>query len=469
MRVMKFGGGCLTGPDDLARAAELAGGAQTVVVVSALSGVTDELIRILERAAKFKRFPQALFRSLSRRHRDCMQALALPQAAADGLRSIDQLLHEAERLLRGITCIGEVPASIRSRFMGYGEELSCLLMCAALEARNVKAAACDARCCGISADRPGTDARIDLTKTRRKLRRHLQPLIKNGKVPVITGFFGRAPDGTTAIFGRNASDYSAAAVACALDAAELLIWKGVDGIMTMDPVYGRDARSVKRLTWEEVKELTHFGANILHPLTLEPLENSRTRVHIRNFRKPEQAGTEISSSAGGNRREICAITCHPGATMLQLSASPAKLHQLLTRLEEGRRMPVTRITSMATARDRVTLLMPAADARILRRALDSAGEATIRVLDTRNDRALVAVVGQVLAHPRGLARLMSALATAGITIEGITPGGAVSSLCLVIPGNQAGRCVRAIHKRFFPPGPHRHHPSPTEINHDTSN
>ncbi|HDP95806.1 MAG TPA: aspartate kinase [Candidatus Aminicenantes bacterium] len=454
MRVMKFGGGCLGNSADLLRAAALTKGPTTVVVVSALGGVTDTLVQILDRTARRNRFPLGLFRNLSQRHRDCMQALTSRQGQTqNGFNRIDQLLKGLEQLLRGISCIGEVPPSIRARVLSYGEELSCVLMCAALETRNVPATACDARHCGITADRPGTNARIDLTRTRRKLRRNLPPLIKSGRMPVITGFFGRAPDGTTALFGRNASDYTAGAVACALDARELVIWKGVDGIMTMDPAYGGDARSIERLTWEEVKELTHFGADILHPLTLDPLENSRTRVRVRNFRKPGLAGTEISSATKDNTDKICGITCHPGSTMLQLAATPGKLHRLLARLEEIPGVPSARITSLVTARDRITLLMPSADARSVRRALAASIDPTIRLLNSRDDRTLVAVVGQALHHARGLAQLMDALATAGITLEGITPGGAAASVCLVVPGNQAGRCLQAIHKRFFPPAP----------------
>lgn len=451
MRVMKFGGGCLENSTDLMRAAALAKGPPTVVVVSALGGITDTLVQILDRTSRRNRFPTILFQRFCRRHLECMPPVASAKDSAERNRHrIETLLNELKQLIRGITCIGEVPPSIQARVLSYGEKLACALMCAALDAQNIPATACDAGRCGITADRPGTNARIDLSRTRRKLRRNLRPLIKSGRLPVVTGFFGLAPDGTTALFGRNASDYTAAAVACALDAEELVIWKGVDGIMTMDPTYGKEARSIDRLTWEEVKELTHFGADILHPLTLDPLENSLTRVRIRNFSKPGLAGTEISAAIKGNGKKICGISCHPGSTMLQLATTPGNLHRLFSRLEEVLRVPSAHITSLVTARDRVTLLMPSADARTLRRALDSNFDPAIRVLNARDDRALVAVVGQALHHPRGLAQLMDALATAGITLEGITPGGATASLCLVIPGNQAGRCLQAIHKRFFP-------------------
>jgi len=459
MKVMKFGGGCLKDAADLERAAALVKESPAVVVVSAMGGVTDSLVLILERAATRKRFPASLYGDLVSRHHACARALLSTGAPPATIRAVDDLMAELKKLLRGIVCIGEVPPSIQARILGFGEQLASVLFSAALESRGLPAAACNAHRCGILADRPGTDARIDLARTRPRLRRNLRPLISTGKIPVITGFFGRAPDGTTATFGRNASDYSAAAIACALDARKLVIWKGVDGIMTMDPRYGTDARPVERLTWEEVGELTHFGAHILHPMTLEPLENSHTRVRIRNFRHPELPGTEIMAKESGSGERICGITCHPSATMLQLGIHPGTLNRALARLEEILRVPAARITSLVSARDRITLVMPSADARTARRALAAAIDPPIRLVHARDNRALVAVVGKALCQPRGLARLMDALATAGITIDGISPGGAALSLCLVIPDHQAGRCLQAIHNRFFPPTA----PRPSEI------
>lgn len=449
MKVMKFGGGCLNDAGDLHRAAALAACPPVVIVVSAMAGVTDALDLIVKTVATRGRFPAGLFQGLRNRHFDCLENISA--ATHDRFKSdLENQFNRLEEILRGIACIGEAPPSIQARILGFGERLASILLAGALTARGPAAVPCDAHQCGITADRPGTEARIDLPETRRRLRRNLKPILRSGRIPVVTGFFGRAPDGSTATFGRNASDYSAAAIACVLEAAELVIWKGVDGVMTMDPAYGGAPRPVESMTWEEVEELTHFGAGILHPLTLEPLQNSRARVRIRSFRHPERPGTEIVPTIESPGERLCGVTCHPSATMMQLSVAPGNGQRVLARLEEVLSSAAARVTSLTSARDRITLVMPSEDARSARRALNRSGNSLFRIVRTRDNHALVAVVGQAVRGPRGLARIMDALAVAGVTIEAIAPGITAPSLCLVVPGHQAGHCLRTIHKQFFP-------------------
>ena len=449
MRVMKFGGGCLMNSGDILRVARMAAAPGTVVVVSALHGVTDALKAAIASAVSRGRVPEKTLRILHARHSGYLNMIfngAPPAACAS---RIGKRFDELERILRGISCIGEAADSSKARVLSYGERFSAEIVAAAITSMGCAAQARDSAAIGIMADRAGTSARIDIRSTRPRLRRNLLSGIRAGVIPVITGFFGRAPDGSLATFGRNASDYSAAVVACALDAQELIIWKSVAGIMTTDPSTDSEARTVHRISWDEVGELTHLGAHILHPQTLEPLQKRRTRVHIRNIHAPENGGTEIvpDEMAGD---EVCGISCLRAASILSLRIRPGSLHRVLPRMGEILRLPVERITSLISARDRMTLILSARDARRARRALAETGDTDIHIQDIQHDRAMVAVVGRGLRNSRGLANLMDALASAQITIDAIAPGTSLKSLGFVIPDLQADRCLKAIHRRFFP-------------------
>ncbi|MBI4790369.1 MAG: aspartate kinase, partial [Chloroflexi bacterium] len=312
--VMKFGGTSVGDGARIKNAAELARASATqghavVVAVSAMSGVTDTLIRAAKRAAEGdgETFVAAE-RDLWTKH-----LAALEQAVADA-EARAALREQVRRGLDGfvdfctsIQILGELTPRALDAIASLGERLCAPIFAQTLRESGANAEAIQATELIVTDDR-FTQASPLMDATCEKTRARLLPLLQAGAIPVVTGFIGATKNGVMTTLGRGGSDYTGTILGAALDADEVWIWTDVDGVMTADPRVVKDARSLDVLTYREVAELAFYGAKVLHPKTIRPVVESGGVLRIKNTFNPSHPGTRIVEDGNGTRGAIKAVT-----------------------------------------------------------------------------------------------------------------------------------------------------------------
>jgi aspartate kinase len=469
MIVMKFGGASLADENRIRHACEIVRAhrrKRPVIVLSALRGVTDELIRLARAAARGHASLAARgLAALEARHRRVAARLfgepagALPgRARAEGRREtvladVSRLGGETEDLYRGISLLGELSPRSLDLVCSVGERLSARIFAAALASAGVPAAYVDARVFLVTDSDHGR-AQVDFGATNRRLRRLLPPLLKRGKVPVVTGFIGATPEGATTTLGRGGSDYSASIVAAGLGAREVWFWKEVDGVCTADPSLCADARVVPHISYQEAAELSHFGAAVLHPRTMLPAMHRSIPIRVRNTLRPAFPGTVIT--ARGSRAPNPLIVSHVDRLSLVtvqgagLVGSPALVARVLS--EVGALGVNVYMVSMASSEYNVSLAIPAAEtgrtvAR-LKAALrvDHRWDQEVENVLVEPDVAVIAAVGSRMKGQVGIAgKVFSALGGHGVNILAIAQGSSEYNISMAVARRDLKRAVQAIH------------------------
>lgn len=456
MKVLKFGGGCLRDAAGFRRAAALVAAEfpRPAVVVSAVYGVTDLLISAVSAAAALKSSDSAFIPALRGLHVQIAEgALENRLLWPDVLQSIDIFGERADRLLRGIALVGEASPAVRAQVLSCGERLAAYLFAAVLEGRGAPARVFETDVIGIAADRGYEEASIDREASGPALAALRTEIEEGGFVPVFTGFFGRSPDGRVATFGRNGSDYSAAAIARGLGAEAIEFWKDADGFMTADPRWVPEARPIARLSGAAAAELSYFGSRILHPRVFEPLEGTDIAVRIRNFADPGRPGTEIGPGPiQADPGALCATANTEVAIIRVLGpgvgARPGVIGLVGSRLARAG----VNILTVLTTQTAINLLVDRDAADKSRRALAETGEESVRSVDIIDDVAIVAVVGNAFDRTPGIAgRFFAVLERAGINALLVACGASESAVYGVVRREDARPAVRALHGEFFPP------------------
>ena len=301
-RVLKFGGTSVGTAPALRSALAIAEAAArerpVVVVVSALSGVTDALEAALAGAAAGRLDVSAFAGAVRARHLALLAAVAHGKPGRRAATLVRERLGGLEARLRAVAADGRFSAATRAAVLAVGERASAPIVEAALRARVVDAHAVD----GVSVvrtDAAFAEAAVDYSATRRLARTALGPRA----VPIVTGFVGGTEAGETTLLGRGGSDVTAAVLGWALEAERVEIWSDVDGVMTADPHLDRDARTIERLSYGEATALARGGAKVLHPRMLKPLEGAGIPVFVGNTLRPGGPGTWIGPAEAANEAE----------------------------------------------------------------------------------------------------------------------------------------------------------------------
>jgi aspartate kinase len=451
---MKFGGGCLRDGRSVAQACAIISARQrTAVVVSAVSGVTELLLAAIGQARRHERHIPPVLEALEGKHLAIAGELCPSGAAQGRLRAaIASRVAQVGRLLFGVACHGDLTLTVRARLLSQGERLAAQLLAGVLESMDLPAAALDARSAGVCTDGNVLAASVDRGRTRRLLGPRLAALLRRGIVPVIPGFYGRGPDNGVTLLGRNGSDYSAAAVAFALGAERLEVWKDADGFMSADPARVPTARRLERLTFAEAAELSYFGAKVLHPRTVEPLAGTRTRVFVRSVNDPSGAGSEIAASCPNRAADVAGIAANERLSVLRvhgagIGSKPGLLAGVSSSLAEAG----INIHSVLTSHTCISLLLDPADAARGLRQLKSRINGVIKRIEPEEHLALVGVVGERIMQKEGIyARIFSAVARERINVEMAAAGASPVACYFLVRKAELDRALRAVHDEFFP-------------------
>ncbi len=452
---MKLGGGCLRDGRSFLRAANLLKYerfGQTVVVVSAVSGVTDLLESAIQSALATENGISDIIKRLNDLHTGIVRDAIIDQSKCDHLQKLLQPKFQAvERMLYGISYTGEVTESVRVTILSQGERLAAIIFAAVLAEIGKNASAFEADRIGIVTDSAYDNATAILPEVRKNIKEKIVPLMRKGIIPVITGFFGQTREGKTSSFGRNGSDYSAAVIAHALEASEIHIWKDVDGFMTADPKLVPTSRSIKTLSYFEAAELSYFGARILHPRTVEPLVGTNTRIHIRNINSPENTATIIVESGKEEEDVIKSVTFNGDISVLRVRGAgvghkPGIIGTIGRALADAN----INIFSVLTAQTCINLLLDNKDAVKGIDALRPHIGGVIDSIELRTNVALIAVVGEGLLIREGLAaRVFSAVAKKSINVEMFAAGASDVAYYFIVARDDMEKAVTAVHDCFF--------------------
>src|SRR3989449_246887 len=459
--IHKFGGASLANAAGIAHAAKIVVGhrpAPQVVVVSAMSGVTDALLDCAARASRGEAAQvRATANTLRARHAEAVRALVPRGARLDELVGIiDAAFAELEQLAGGLGILREITPRTIDYLVARGERLSAQMFAAALEAGGCPAAYVDATEV-VQTDGTFGNASPDLDGTTRYARRALGPVLARGAVPVVPGFLGAAPDGQVATLGRGGSDLTATLLARVLSAREVSLWKDVPGLLTADPRIVPDARVVPQVHLREAAELAYYGAKVLHPRSLVPVLKQNVAIRIRPFVDPASLGTEISRRRTLEQYPVKALSAIPKQALLTVTGSgmlgvPGIAARTFAAVHhEG--ISVSLITQ-ASSEHSICFSVPEESAQRARRSLEQTFQREIARqeidgVEARTGLATLVVVGLGMAETPGIAaRVFSALAEAGINVIATAQGSSELNLSLVVDGKEAPRAQRLVHAAF---------------------
>jgi aspartate kinase len=432
--VIKFGGTSVADAaafENVARIVASERDAAPVVVVSAMSGVTDSLLAATDIAALENAFE---------RHRAVAHALLdAPSAAA----FIDQLREAEDQIAALLQSLADYK-SLKDAIVSFGETLSSTLLAAVLNQAGTRARQVDARRCIIT-DEEFTSAAPLLAETFAHSKSELVPVLESGEVPVLGGFIGSTRTGVTTTLGRGGSDYTAALIGAALGVSEIQIWTDVTGVLTADPRVVPQAQTIERLSYGEAAELAYFGAKVLHPKTIQPAIEHAIPVRICNSRAPHEPGTLVGPESETSPRTIKAIAHKLGVTTVQItSARMLGAYGFLRALFEVFDRHRTVVDVVTTSEVSVSLsLDDASSLPAIVAELESLG--TVRV---EKGRAIICVVGEGLRGTPGIAaRVFSTISDINVTL--ISQGASSINFTFAIEEERVQEAVTRLHEEFF--------------------
>ncbi|MFI4954673.1 MAG: aspartate kinase, partial [Gammaproteobacteria bacterium] len=430
MKIIKFGGSSVAKLDRIKQVTAIVNdlyltSPELVVVVSALGGVTDLLVKAGEEAVSRDENYKNTFAEIKKRHEDIAQELEvfLPKIH-DPMRDNFNDLHD---LLHGVFLVQELSKRALDELMSYGERLSAYLLACALQQTLPQAKFFDAREF-IKTDRNFGSAKVDYEKTYALIRKKIH---SQDCLPIITGFIGSSETKETTTLGRGGSDFTASILAAALGAEEIQIWTDVDGVMTADPKKVKQAFPLAQMSYKEAMEISHFGAKVIYPPTIMPACLANIPIRIKNTFNPAAPGTWISATASNQTMPICGISSISDISLLRVEGSgivgvSGMSKRLFTALAE-RSINIMLITQGSSEHSICVAITPecalsAKEATEKEFAFDmQAG--LIDPIIVENGLSIIAIVGEQMRNTPGVTgTLFGALARNGINIEVIAQG-----------------------------------------------
>jgi bifunctional aspartokinase / homoserine dehydrogenase 1 len=461
---MKFGGTSMGSAERMRVAADIIARQRqrqpVLVVVSAMSKVTDLLLDTLRRAELGDRAAvESQITGLLERHVAACDDLL---GSADGTtkcreaayNAIQTLVSEFHRIANGVLMLGERPPRSVDEAIAIGERLSSVLLAYHLESAGV-----DARSVNgsevIVTDAVFGNATPQMDATRERCASRLLPLLEQGTVPVVTGFNGATVDGRPTTLGRGGSDFSASILASVLDAGELWIWTDVDGIMTADPRLVSNVAVLEQVTYAEAAELAYNGAKVLHPRTLAPLVEKQIPVWSKNSFAPHKPGTKIVSHLE-EPRGVRAVTSMSSVALISMEPANAVLSgtRLMARALDALALANVEILVFTSSsyRQSFCILVRKNDVPAALEALEAnlsieLAHGYLKPIDVDENVGLLAVVGEGMRGTPGLAgRVFTAISREDINIIAIAQGSSEITIGIIVRLDGLEKAVHSVHE-----------------------
>lgn len=446
--ILKFGGTSVGDADAFRRVTRIVRtqqNARPVVVVSAISGITDALLRCVDLALGGEaQAALSLLEELLGRHVSLARHLLRANRAGEFESKVGDARSEIQELLRKIATGPVSLAALNDKLISFGEQLSSTLLAGVLAASEVPAIHVDARHVVLTDDEHG-HANPLMPETERRAREELLPLIAQGKVPVLGGFIAATAKGETTTLGRGGSDYSAAIIGAVLSAGAIQIWTDVNGVLTADPRVVPAAQTIPLLSYQEAAELAYFGAKVLHPKTLQPAIDRSIPVRVCNSHEPDAAGTLIVAESEAAPLTVKAIAHKSGITTIQVtSARMLGAYGFLRALFEVFDRHRTAVDVVTTSEVSVSLSLD--DSRSLKEIVDELRQ--LGSVQVEESRTIISVVGEGLRNTPGVAaRIFSTISD--INISMISLGASSINLTFMVDEVHTREALTRLHRACF--------------------
>jgi aspartate kinase len=454
--VMKFGGTSVGSAEAISQSAEIARAAkkdwaEVLVIVSAMSGVTDLLLKGAHSCAAGDGVTyKEIAAQLRSKHHEAIKGLGVESIAP----RIEPLINEFESLCHAVHILGEASPRAIDAISSLGERMSIHLMSARLNHLGIKSEAIEASDV-IRTDDVFGSANPQMEETRELVETRLRRQLQNGEVPVVTGFIGATKSGAVTTLGRGGSDYSAGILGAALAANEVWIWTDVNGVMTADPRVAPNAITLDQLSFREISELAYYGAKVLHPKTIRPVVERGIDLWIKNTFNPSHAGTLIVPDNGHTAGAIKAVTAIKGQSLITIEGRgmmgvPGVAARAFGAVARSG-VSVLLITQASSEQSICFSVPENLSAKVVAAIQEEFKlELARRDIDTVssiNNTVIVTVVGAGMRYTPGISgRVFSALGNKGLNIIAIAQGSSECSISLVVDAKDADEAVRAIHQ-----------------------
>ncbi|MEP7374039.1 MAG: bifunctional aspartate kinase/homoserine dehydrogenase I [Chitinophagaceae bacterium] len=459
MQVFKFGGTSVANADNITKVVAIVKESikkdTTIVVVSALGGVTDLLLSAAALAADGNEEYKDKLNLVEQRHLEAVKQL-IPVANQSQLLSlVKKSCNELEDICNGIFLLRELTPRSKDRISSYGEWISSQIISAKLKADGINNTWKDAREL-IVTNSNFTAAEVDFAATNEKI---------NGFFPhqaatlfLVPGFIAADENSITTTLGRGGSDYTAAIIASALTAKTLEIWTDVSGMMTADPRLTANARIIPHISYQEAMELSHFGAKVIYPPTIQPVMSKNIPVWIKNTFAPQDPGTLIESSSNKNGNIVRGISSINNIALLSLEGSgmigiPGFSKRLFEALS-NEKINVILITQSSSEHS-ICVAVDTLSAAKAKQAVDTAFANEIMLekvepLFIESELSVVALVGENMkSHPGISGRMFSTMGKNGVNIRAIAQGSSEKNISAVIATKDVRKSINVLHEEFF--------------------
>jgi len=459
MQVIKFGGSSVANAESIKKVMDITRiilqRGNTIVVLSALGGVTDSLLKLGSMAAGGDDTYRSVLQELETRHLDVVRSLLPIQQQSATLSLVKQHFNQLEGLCDGVFLLRELSARTKDKMVSYGELLSSLIIAAAFQANQVPQHWLDSRAL-ITTDSNFGLAAVQFAHTNFKIQQYLQT--NPSTLYIAPGFIAADEHQQTTTLGRGGSDYTAAIYAAAVDASVLEIWTDVSGMMTADPRLVQHPRPIPRISYQEAMELSHFGAKIIYPPTIQPVMVKNIPVWIKNTFAPNDFGTVIEKDSADSDSFIRGITSINTIALLSLEGSgmvgipgfSKRLFQALA--SEG--VNVILITQSSSEHS-ICVGVNELDALRAKAAVDlefaieiSSGK--VEPLQVETGLSILALVGeQMKSHPGVSGKMFGVLGRNGINVRAIAQGSSEKNISAVLLAKDVRKAINVLHEEFF--------------------
>ena len=457
MKVLKFGGTSVAGSLNirLVRNVIKTVSGKSIIVVSALGGVTDKLLTAAGMAADQNEDYKNVLKEIEDRHLTVVKELLPIKVQSQVLSKVKSELNTLETLLEGAFLIGEATSRLSHKIVSYGELLSSYIITEFLVQEGMKATHVDTRSLITTSD-GNSKPKVNFELTNKNIVKYFSGV--HEKIVVMPGFIASSENGNATTLGRGGSDYSAAIVAAALDAELLEIWTDVSGMFTANPRLVKQAKAIPHLSYQEAMELSHFGAKVLYPPTIQPVLAKGIPVHIKNTFAPEDLGTLITENKNEKGKTVrgishignMALLSLEGPGMVGIPGISKRFFGILSQVD----ISIVFITQ-ASSEHSICVGISKNDIKYALQVVNAAFKneierGKIRPAHAETELAIIALVGDHMKHHQGLSgKMFSTLGRNNVNIRAIAQGASERNISAVIDEGDVKKALNALHEEFF--------------------
>jgi aspartokinase/homoserine dehydrogenase 1 len=456
---MKFGGSSVASPERILHVLDIIKqkykkNKLVCVIFSAFQGITDQLIKMGNMAASGDQNYRSLLDEMSKRHISTAKAVISKQNIRPVIEELTFRLKNLEEILYGVYLVKELTPKTRDYVMSFGERLSAFIISESLNDRKVKNDFLDTRDLIITDDVFG-NAHVDFKRTNYKIRKRIG---EKKKLYIITGFIGSTAGRETTTLGRGGSDFSASVFGAALGVKEIEIWTDVDGVLTADPRKVPQAFAIEQMTYEEAMELSHFGAKVIHPPTMQPALDKGIPLRIKNTFNPDFPGTVISKKSAKNGSPIRGLSSIDKVSLLQIQGSgmvgATGIAERIFRALADANVNIILISQASSEHSICLGILPDA-AKKAKSALENELKyelhyGQINEITIESGMSVVAIVGENMRQTKGIAgRIFKTLGDHGVNISAIAQGSSELNISVVVARRDEAKGLNVIHDQFY--------------------